>query len=191
MPSKAAATTRTTRVNSAPHPGNSPGPLKPIMHRCDFLGFRLVHRTIPPRGETRPKQQVHAPPFPWAERNPNSPQHGRPGISDCDDPPVCGTIQSRGSSREETGLSVRSLSRLHAQPSDQNNRGSRLENGCQTKSLCHRITRHSTFIRDIFATRTTSRPETGSSSRSFLVACLSEIMARHHQNFSSLVPARP
>ena len=31
------------------------------MQRCGLLGFRFVHRTLLPRVETRPKQQVHAP----------------------------------------------------------------------------------------------------------------------------------
>ena len=69
----------TARVSSAAHSCDSSGPFKPVMQRCVFLGFRFVHRTRPPRVETRPKQQVYAPPFPWAERNPNSARHGRPG----------------------------------------------------------------------------------------------------------------
>jgi hypothetical protein len=104
------ATTGPARAHATADSGNGPSPLKPIMHRCDFLGFRLVHRTLPPRGETRPKQQVHAPPFPWAERNPNSPQHSRPGICDCHDPLDRSlVIHSSGSNREEPNLSVRPL----------------------------------------------------------------------------------
>ena len=77
----------TTRVSTAAHSGDSSGPLKPIMQRCVFLRFRFVHRTRPPQVETRPKQQVYAPPFHWAERNPNSTRQGRPGIVRQPDPP--------------------------------------------------------------------------------------------------------
>jgi hypothetical protein len=69
-------------MSSAPHSRDSSSPLKPIMQRCVFLRFRFVHRTRPPRVETRPKQQVYAPPFHWAERNPNSARHDHPGNID-------------------------------------------------------------------------------------------------------------
>ena len=72
----------TARVSPAAHTRDGSGPFKPFMQRCVFLRFHFVHRTKPPRVETRPRQQVHAPPFHWAERNPNSPRHGRPGIVD-------------------------------------------------------------------------------------------------------------
>jgi len=164
---------RATAGTAGPHatadPGNGPGPLKPIIHRCDFLGFRLIHRTLPPRGETRPKQQVYAPPFPWARRNPNPPRHGRPGISDCDDPRFSGHLYPRIKSRRNKSFG-QIASRLHAQPDDQNDRGQPLHN-CHTESLCHRITRHSTFTRDIFETRAKPRPQTGSYSRRNLVTC--------------------
>ena len=55
----------------------------------------------------------------------------------------------RGSTREGTELSVTPVPRYHAQASDQNDR---LQPSLdrQTKSLCHRTTRHSTLTRDIF-----------------------------------------
>ena len=72
----------TTRVRPAAHTRHGSGPLKPFMQRCVFLRFHFVHRTKPPRVETRPKQQVHAPPFHWSERNPNSARKAVPGIVD-------------------------------------------------------------------------------------------------------------
>jgi hypothetical protein len=73
-------TARTTGPRSPTNPGNRPRVHKPFMHRCILLRFRIVHRLKPPQGETRPKEQVNAPPFPWTQRNPNSPGHRRPGI---------------------------------------------------------------------------------------------------------------
>ena len=46
------ATAGTTRTNSTTNPGDGPGPFKPVMHRCVFLGIRFVHQTKPPQGET-------------------------------------------------------------------------------------------------------------------------------------------
>jgi hypothetical protein len=49
------ATAGTSRTGTPANPGNCSCPLKPIMQRCVFLGRKIVHRTRPPRGETRPK----------------------------------------------------------------------------------------------------------------------------------------
>ena len=48
-------TAGTARTSTPTNPGDSPGPFKPIMHRCVFLRIRFVHQTKPPQGETRPR----------------------------------------------------------------------------------------------------------------------------------------
>jgi hypothetical protein len=111
----------TTRVSSAAHSRDGPSPLKPFMQRCVFLRFRFVHRKKPPRVETRPKQQVHAPPFHWADRNPNSARHGRPWLRRQHNPPEIRPSFRQINSRSGRA-NVRPAPRKHAQVSDWKNR---------------------------------------------------------------------
>jgi hypothetical protein len=74
--------------------------------------------------------------------------------------PAC---HSRGSSRETIGL-FKSPSRESTPKSAIGNNRLKPLYHRQTRSLCHRITRHSTLIRDILATQASRRPKTGNSS---------------------------
>ena len=67
------------------------------------------------------------------------------------------------SSREQPATTLEPASRKHAQVSDSKNR-LKPSFDRQTRSLCHRITRQTTFTRDILATQASRRTETGSTS---------------------------
>jgi hypothetical protein len=105
------------------------------MQRCVFLGFRIVHRQEPPRGETRPKQQVHAPPLPWAERNPSLSRR-RPSWHRSYCGPPGSNPPAVVSHRAELGAIT--VPRSHTQPDDQNGRP--WHSGfVRTRSLSHRF----------------------------------------------------
>ncbi len=70
---KRGATAGTSRTGTPANPGDCSCPLKPIMQRCVFLGLKIVHRTKPPRGETRPRKLGRRFTLPWARRKPRSP----------------------------------------------------------------------------------------------------------------------
>jgi hypothetical protein len=67
------ATARTTGTAPTTDPGDSPGPFKTFMQRCGLLGFRFVHQTQLPQGETRPTITGPRSTIPLDQGEPKSP----------------------------------------------------------------------------------------------------------------------
>ena len=99
-------TAGTTRPGTPTNPGNRPGPFKPIMHRCVFLSSnRFVHQTKPPQGETRPRYQVHASPFPWSRKEPEF-LPARPSWLRIVVSPLSSVQKSRGSTCDSQAIRI-------------------------------------------------------------------------------------
>jgi len=113
------ATAGTTHASSPPYPGDGPGPFKPIMRRCVFLGFRIVHQTKLPRGETRPKKAGLRSTHSVGPRGTRIPPSTAvlASVSRSSAGLQPGRINSRWS-----GVDQHPPSLLHAQASDQNDR---------------------------------------------------------------------
>jgi hypothetical protein len=95
-------TTRAPGSRAPLDPRDRPGPLKPLMHRCVFLGFRFIHRDKTPI--RRNATQTTGPRFtiPLDQEEPKSPRHGLPG----------GRFRSLQTALATTGSTREKLSRL-------------------------------------------------------------------------------